>query len=90
MPDSRISAEYRRVGVDHDMVFDCRMAFDVTQILSTFIFREAERAEGDSLIDLDMIPDDAGLSDDDSCSVVDKEVAAERRLGMNVDAVEAM
>jgi len=72
------------------MVFDCRMAFDVAEILSALIFRKAERAKGDSLIDFDMIPDDTGLSDDDAGSVVNEEVAAERCLWVNVDAVKAM
>lgn len=72
------------------MVFDRRVAFDIAEILPAFIFRKAECAEGDSLIDFDMIPDDTGLSDDDSGSVVDEKVAAERCLWVNVDAVKTM
>lgn len=72
------------------MVFDSGVSFDVSEILPAIILGETECAEGDTLINLDVIPHDAGLADDDSGSVVDEQVAAESCLGMDVDTVEAV
>lgn len=72
------------------MVFDGGVSFNVPEILSAFILGETERAEGDTLIDFDVIPHDAGLADDDPGTMVDEQVAAKCGLGMDVDAVKAV
>lgn len=85
-----VSAEDGRVGVDHHMVFNSGVSFNIPKILPAFILGETERAEGDTLINLDVIPHDAGLANDDSGSMIDKQVAAERCLRMDVDPVKAV
>ena len=37
-----------------------------------------------------MVSNDAGLTDDDTCSVIDEEMGADRRAGMDVDAGAAV
>ncbi len=82
----RDAAEDRRAGVDHDVVFDDRMARLAFDERARFIDREPLRAKRDRLIDPHAFADDGRLADDDAGAVIDEEAAADLRARMNVDA----
>ena len=46
----------------------------------------AGAAQGDALVERDVVADDRGLADDDAHAVIDEEAAADLRAGMNLDA----
>ena len=50
----------------------------------------AERAERHALIELDVIADDRCLADDDAGAVVDEEILADLRTGVDVDTCRAV
>lgn len=82
MPDPRIAAEDRSVGVDDDMIFQCRVTFGSThQVASGFVTGKAEGAERDALINFDVVADFGRLADDDACAVINKESPADRFAG---------
>src|SRR3954451_8605182 len=66
--DHGVTAEDRRVGVDHDIVADRRVALDARHA-----FLDAEGAERDALVELDARAEHRGLADDDAGAVVDRE-----------------
>ena len=66
-----------------DAVFERRMPLGAA--------RRAPRrlpAEGDAVVEHDVVADDRGLADDDAHAVVDEEAAADRGAGMDLDARE--
>ena len=85
--DDRVGADLRSVAdrdrpeqlrarSDRDVVLDGRMALAAL---------EAGAAEGDALVDRHAVADLGRLADDDAGSVVDEEVAADPRAGMDLD-----
>ena len=81
MPDGGIPAEDRRAGIDGRVILDSGMAFVARQR-----FFHAEGAQGDALVDLDVVADDGRFSDDDSGTVIDEKLVADGRAGMDVYA----
>ena len=79
------AAQDGSVGIAGDMVLDDGVARHVEDVAS-FVVLEALGAKGDTLIEGDMVADDAGLTDDDACTVVDGEIFANLGSRMNVDA----
>ena len=79
--DHGVAAEDRRVGVDHDVVADRRVALGARHVLL-----DAQRAERDALVELDARAEHGGLADDDARAVVDRERRADPRGRMDVDA----
>ena len=77
------------VGIDGDVVLDDGMAGLVEQA-SVGIVLEVAGAEGDALIEHDVMADDGGGSDDDSCAVVDAEGCSDLCGRMDVDARDGM
>ena len=84
LADRGRTSEDCRIGIDYDVVLDRRMTF----------FTPADRpvgtegrlsTEGDSLVDLDVVPDSAGLSDDDAGTMIDEELSADLCTWMNLD-----
>ena len=73
------------VGIDGDVVFDNGMA-GLVEHASVGIVLEVAGAEGDALIEHDVMADDGGGSDDDSCAVVDAEGCSDLCGRMDVDA----
>ncbi len=51
------AAENRRIRVDHDMVFDRRMALGAADEVAVAIGGKAQRAKGHALINLDVVSD---------------------------------
>ena len=82
--DLRRTAEQRGVCVDDDVVADLRVAAHIRVRRHT---RGRERAERRALIELDVVADDRRLADDDARTVVDEEVFADLRAGVDVDTV---
>lgn len=67
------------------MVFEDRMS-SLADYLAVIIEFEAFRTEGDTLVESDMLADDAGFADDKAGAVVDAEVVSDLRAGMDVDS----
>src|SRR5262249_37303804 len=59
-PNHRIAAQNRRARVDHDSVLDGRVTLLPAKQSALFVLWERKRAEGDSLIELDIVSDDRG------------------------------
>lgn len=83
LPDDCLSSENRGVGIDGDVILDGRMALNRLKPPS---LGQGQGAKGHPLVKPDIVSDDAGLSDDDSCPMVDEEAFADFRTGMNVDS----
>ena len=73
------------VGIDGDVVLNHWVTGYVEDV-AVFVVLKALGTEGDSLIEGDVVPDDAGLADDDACTVVDGEIFANLGTRMDVDA----
>lgn len=88
MPD-RHTAEDRRIRINRDMVLHDRMTglVDRTPLK---IVGEVLCTEGHSLVECDMVSDDAGLADHNSCTVVDCEILAYAGSRMDVDTGSGM
>ena len=74
------------VAIDDDVVLQYRVAGDALHGIAVGIEGEALGTEGDALVELHVVADDACLSDDHSRAVVDGEVCAYACAGMYVDA----
>ena len=85
IPDNSLTAENRRPGINHYTVADVRMALDALDKRPVFPDFKTLCAERDMLVQLHVIADRRRLSDDDTGSVVNKEVTADGGTGMNVD-----
>ena len=77
------------VGIDGDVVLDDGMAGLVEQA-SVGIVLEVAGAEGDALIEHDVMADDGGGTNDDSRAVVDAEGCSNLCGRMDVDARDGM
>lgn len=85
-----VAAEDGAVGVDDDVVFDGGVALDVFDGAAVFVEGEAFGAEGDALVEFDVIADMAGFTDDDAGAVVDEKAGADGGTGVDVDAGEGV
>src|SRR5688572_11283967 len=83
----RDAPEHGRARVDRHVVLDDRVArLALDQAAGGLVDLEALRAERHALVERDAITDDRGLADHDAGAVVDEELAADRRAGVDVDA----
>ena len=78
--DDRIAAEDGGAGVDHDAIFDRGVAFGLGQV-----FTHAQGAEGDALIDLDVVADVDRFADDETGAVVDAKILSDRGTWVDID-----
>ena len=85
--DDGIPAQDRSARIDDDVVLDGRMTLLVAESVRMV---ERLRAEGDALVDADIVADLRGLADDDAGAVVDEEAMADGRARMDVDACRGM
>ncbi len=81
MADDRSSAQDGRVGIDDDIVLNGRMAFSIPYQPARSIGRETDRTQRYALINLDPFTNYAGLTDDDTGTVIDKEISADLAPG---------
>ena len=77
-------AENRCPRIDDHIVFNDRMAGDTFYRIAVIVEGEAVSAEGYSLIDSYSLANDAGFTDYDTRSVIDKEIFSNRRSRMYV------
>src|SRR5262247_81576 len=84
--DSGLPAENRRLSIDRHVIFDVGVTLNALDGLTVFVAGKAQRAEGDSLVDLDSVADDRGFTDHDARAVVDKESLADRGPRMDIDS----
>ncbi len=83
----RVAAEDRGAGVDDHVVLHVRVALvSLHQHARLLVLREGERAERDALVEFHVASDHGGLADHDARAVVNEEMLADRRAGMDVDA----
>ena len=86
MSDDCLAAQDRCVGVHDNPILDRRMAFHAADKVSVGVGGKAQRAQGDALVQLHMIANLARFADHDARAMVDEEVVADRRAGMDVDS----
>ena len=80
-------AEDRRIGVDHDLIFDRRVAFGFANDLAGLcVAGKGSSAQGDALVELHAVADLGRLADDHARAVIDEESPADRGPGVDVDA----
>lgn len=79
------AAEDGAVAVYDDVVFEDRVAVDALDGVALLVKGEALGTEGDALVELHVVAEDAGGTDYHACAVVDGEVAADGGGGMYVD-----
>ena len=84
------AAEDGTVAVYDDIVFEDRMAVNALDGASLLVERKALGTEGDTLVELHVVAEDAGGTDDDTRAVVDGEVVADGGGRVYVDACLAM
>src|SRR6185437_15059323 len=82
----RNASEDCRPRIDHDIVFNNRMAGLAFGESAAFVDRETLRAKGDRLIEPHAFADDGRLSDHNSGTVIDKKTGTYASSRMNVDA----
>lgn len=74
----------RGIGVDGDVVLDNGMARNVEHV-AVLVVLEALGTKGDTLIEGDVVADDARLANDDTSAMVDGEVFANLGAWVDVD-----
>ena len=80
------SSENCRIGIDDDIVADDRVTWNTLYWLAVLVERETLCSECYTLIELDVLADDAGSSDNHTRSVVDGEMASYCCGRVDVDA----
>ena len=85
--DDRLAAEDGRAGVDGGAVTHGGMALAAAVSAAA---AGAECAQRHALIQLHMVADDGGLAYHDAGAVVDEEIAADLRAGVNIDTGAAV
>ena len=79
------ASENGGVGIDDDIVFEDRVARNALDRVAVLVEWEALGTEGDTLVELHVVADDAGGSDDHTRAMVDGEVFADGGLRVDVD-----
>ena len=81
------AAEHARIRVNGHVVLDGGMALHACELLPR---SRGKRAEGNALVDLDVVADDGRFADDHAGGVIDEEVLADGGSRVDVDAGAAM
>lgn len=87
LSDHCFTAEDGSTGIYGYMIFNCRMTLLAGQLLSA---PGGQGAQGNALIEFDIVADLCGLTDNYACTVVDKEVFADGGAGVDIDSSPAM
>lgn len=82
MTDNRIAAQNGSAGINGYIVFNRGVPFDTAQFLAS---PGRKSADGDTLIDFYIFPDDGGFADYDAGAVVDEEIPTDGGAGVNID-----
>ena len=85
-PDHHVPAEDRRVRVHDDVVFQRWMTLRIAHKISVRVSLKAQRAEGHPLIELNPVADLARFADHHAGAVINEEMIADLRAGVNVDS----
>ena len=72
--------------VDDHVVPNGGMSFSASDDFSFLIFRKTKRSQSDALIDLHVVANLSGFSNDNACAVVDEEVLSDSCAWVNIDA----
>ena len=78
------ASEDRSIGIDGDVVLDNGVAWHV-QHVALFVVLETLGTKGNTLIESDVVADNAGFTDNDTRTMVDGEIFANLCSRMNVD-----
>ena len=84
--DTRVAAEDGGVSVNSDMVLDVGVAFNAFDRVTVVIHLERFGAEGDALVDFDVIAYGAGFADYNAGGVIDEKMSADAGAWVNVGA----
>ena len=79
------ASQYGGVGINGDVVLNNGMTRHVEDV-AVFVVLEAFCAKGDTLVECDVVADDAGFADDDACTVVYGKIFTNLGSRMYVDA----
>ena len=79
------SAQDGGVGIYDDVVFQDRVARDSLDRIAVLIQWETLGSEGDTLVELHVVADDAGGTDNHTRAMVDGEVVADGSLRIDID-----
>ena len=82
MADQRIATQNGGIGIDGHPVFNGRMSLVSPQTLPA---TGRKASQGDALIDLHIISDYGSLANDNTGTMVDKEMIADGGAGMDVN-----
>ena len=86
LSNNRVAAEDGGTGIDDDMVLELWMPLNALDGKSALIRDERLRAQGHTLVDLDVIADAGGFTDDNACAVIDEEVGPDLGTWMDIGA----
>ena len=84
------TSQHGGVAIDDDVVFEDGVAGDALDGVAVFVEWETLRSESDTLIELYVVADDAGGTDDNTRPVVDGEVVSNLCAWVDVDACLAV
>ena len=90
IPDDGFAAENGGAGIDDDTITDVRVALDALDEGAVLPHLEAFGAEGDMLVELDVLANGGGFADDNTRAVVNEEVGPDGGTGVNVNAGDAV
>ena len=79
----RIAAKDRGARIDDDVIFNRGMALLIAEFIGVL---KRLRAEGDALVDADVIANDRRLADNHARAMVDEEIMTDRRAWMDINA----
>ena len=84
--DNGISPQDDSIGVDDHIVLDLGVTLDSLDDITMLILLEATCAEGDAVVELHTVSDDAGFADNHAGTVIDEKMRADFCSGMNIDS----
>jgi hypothetical protein len=88
--DRRLSSQNGGIWIDRNPILNVGVSLAALFNPALIIFLEAPRSQGNPMIELYMVTDNAGFSDDDTSSVIDKEIVTDLGAWMNIDPGSAM
>src|ERR1700724_4819670 len=85
-----LSSQNGGICIDRNPILNIWMSLAALFNSALIIFWEAPRSQGNPVIELYVVSDNAGFSDDDTGSVIDKEIVTDLGAWMNIDPGSAM